>query len=395
MKRHKKISRRFIRTHLLVVLFSLILIIPLFNILFSIVDDVEDSENRAKQTLPVFNPAKLDIFPSQFETYFDDNFILRNLILQEYNRFVNFSLHFSAIPEKAFIGKNGFLFYSSYELENYRGDSLFTPEELNEFVAELKYRDSIVKANNAIYYFVLIPSKHSVYPENLPDFASKLVDQNNSELLMDELHAQTNIRAIYLRNYLVSKKNDELLYLKTDNHWNELGAFYAIQRLTEYMRLDFPQMKPLELSDFEISYQYRKGGNLAEMLGLADDKRMWEDFIHLNARNSDNIHVSDKKSYTPLEGFAYPEEYEIVYESNNDSLPKILMIRESFGTAAMPFIAQNSSRSVFIFDAWQHKFNDAIFYNEKPDIYIQFVMEGFLRQMLRYSREERQSRSLQ
>jgi hypothetical protein len=38
-------------------------------------------------------------------------------------------------------------------------------------------------------------------------------------------------------------------------------------------------------------------------------------------------------------------------------------------------VAANFSESVFIWDKWQYKMNEAIFEKEKPEVFIQIVFE--------------------
>jgi hypothetical protein len=54
------------------------------------------------------------------------------------------------------------------------------------------------------------------------------------------------------------------------------------------------------------------------------------------------------------------------------------MIHDSFGSTLIPFFNEHFSKSVYIFDGWQHAFNEEIVLNEKPDIYIQLVVESLL-----------------
>lgn len=385
--RHNPPMRRF-RSYLLSIVFVVAISVPAMNMFIDFIPDVQINENRLKAPFPAFDYKKLDPFPHEFEVYFEDHFVSRNFFLKQYMRLNLLLFQKSVIPDKAVIGTDGWLYMSGFELESYRGDSLFTNEEIAEFTAEVSRRDSIVRASGGHYYFIIVPCKHSVYPEFLPDFAEKKVAKNNAELVMENLQRCTGVSCLFPLKEIQSHKNGQYpLYSKTDNHWNHLGAFYAVQAVTDLIRKDFPAVKPLRLSDYRIVVNKQRGGNIAEMFGLQDE--LSEDFVSLEPIKPVKAHSAPKQNYPVIEGFAYPDEYELVYETGNDTLPKMLVIRESFASYATPFLSESASKAVFIFDAWQHKFNPEIFRSEKPDIYIQFVMEGFLRQMLRYSRAEK------
>ncbi|HBG71627.1 MAG: hypothetical protein A2W93_08290 [Bacteroidetes bacterium GWF2_43_63] len=381
---------RRIRSYLLSIVFIVAIIIPAVNIFVEIVPDVEINENRLKAPFPAFDFSKLDPFPREFEVYFEDHFVSRNFFLKQYMRLNLLLFQKSVIPDKAVVGSDGWLYMSGFELESYRGDSLFNNIELAELTSEIARRDSIVRASGGNYYFVIVPCKHSVYPEYLPEYAEKTVAKNNAELIMESLQRSTGVKCLFPLKEIQNHKTEQYpLYSKTDNHWNHLGAFYAVQAVAELIRKDYPAVKPLRLSDYRIVVKKQRGGNIAEMFGMQDE--LAEDFVSLEPIEPVRAHTADKQNYPVLEGFAYPEEYEVVFETGNDSLPKMLIIRESFAGFAAPYLSESSSKAVFIFDAWQHKFNPEIFESEKPDIYIQFVMEGFLRQMLQYSRAEKGS----
>ncbi|KAF5038412.1 SGNH hydrolase-like domain, acetyltransferase AlgX [anaerobic digester metagenome] len=385
---HNQPVRRF-RSYLLSIVFVVAISVPAMNMFFDFVPDANINENRLKAPFPAFDVSKLDPFPRAFEVYFEDHFVSRNFFLKQYMKLNLLLFQKSVIPDKAVVGTDGWLYMSGFELESYRGDSIFTDAELAEFTAEISRRDSIVRAAGGHYYFIIVPCKHSVYPEYLPDFAEKKVPKNNAELVMDNLHRCTGVKCMFPLKEIQSHKNGQYpLYSKTDNHWNHLGAFYAAQAVTELIRKDYPAVKPLRLSDYRIAVKKQRGGNIAEMFGMQDE--LSEDFVSLEPINPVRSHAAAKQNYPVPEGFAYPDEYELVYETGNDTLPKMLVVRESFATFATPFLSESASKAVFIFDAWQHKFNPDIFSSEKPDIYIQFVMEGFLRQMLRYSRAEKE-----
>ena len=66
----------------------------------------------------------------------------------------------------------------------------------------------------------------------------------------------------------------------------------------------------------------------------------------------------------------------MVFTNDNDSLPKLLMIRDSFARTVIPYLSEHFSESVYIFDGWHHEFNEDIVLEEKADIFIQFVLES-------------------
>ena len=76
----------------------------------------------------------------------------------------------------------------------------------------------------------------------------------------------------------------------------------------------------------------------------------------------------------------------MVYTTKNVSLPKLLLIRHSLGFSLIPFLSEHFSESVYIFDGWHHESNKEIVLNEKPDIYIQLVLESYIPSIYKYAK---------
>ena len=71
------------------------------------------------------------------------------------------------------------------------------------------------------------------------------------------------------------------------------------------------------------------------------------------------------------------KEYEIRYVKENDTSGlRILFIRDSFGAQVIPFIKESFKESVFIFDYWRYKINEAIVEKVKPDIVVFLNIES-------------------
>jgi alginate O-acetyltransferase complex protein AlgJ len=87
--------------------------------------------------------------------------------------------------------------------------------------------------------------------------------------------------------------------------------------------------------------------------------------------------------------FAYTWEYENVREIKNSKQPRLLIISDSFGAALFPFLSENFSRTVKIFDAWQYKLNEDIVNSEKPDAVVLVIDEPILRNFIKNIPKER------
>lgn len=355
--------------------FILILILPSLESVFNFMPKVENNENRALKSKPKANINLLDLFPEEYDSYYSDNFDLRNQLLW-LNSKLKFNIYNNPPVEgKAFIGRDGWMYITKHQMETYRGDNILTDKQLTRYHEIFEYRRNFLDSIGCKYYVVIVPTKTSVYSEYLPLSKRKEVEFTRTDQLSNLLDTMSGIKFIDLRRTFIDNKGKTRMYHKTDNHWNEYGAFIGYKKIINDISKDFPSIVPYSIDDFVVDSTEKVNRTLPAMMGIYDD--IVEYNITCRPNFSKKASVGSENNYPIPKYFGYKDEYEIVYEIDNDSLPKVLVIRDSFGTNLMPFLNEHFSKSVFIFDAWNHEFNEEIVINEKPDIYIQLVLEMF------------------
>ncbi len=98
------------RNFLIISIFILLLYSPfIYNI--SGIKIVDSSEQRTLIKKTIVNINSLASFPNRYEKYFDDNFGLKNELI-ELNNILHVKLLGVSPVDKVTIGKNGWLFYS-------------------------------------------------------------------------------------------------------------------------------------------------------------------------------------------------------------------------------------------------------------------------------------------
>lgn len=370
VERSKKIFQR-----LLVIIFSVLLIFPASNQIFKYFHDIKNVENRALAEMPELQLSYLDPFPAAFEAYYADHFFLRNRINKAWSVF-NREFLGKSPTDQILIGGDGWLF-SRDEAGTYLGQDLFSDEELNRFRKEITRRSEYLDSMGCKYYFVVAPTKYSVYPEYLPMVYRIGNHLTSTDQVIEVASKIDNVEVIDLREVLLKHKEAGLLYFKSDNHWNELGAYFAYAEMAEQIRKDFPKMPPVyPLDSFNIETKEIEGGNLARMMNA---EKEYPQMVPEISFKHEKIHEAPKAGYKSKSGkFGYEWLYEMVYVSNYPEAPSALVIRESFGNALMPVLPANFSKTVFIFDEWKYMLNKPIVNQEKPDVFIQLTLENFL-----------------
>ena len=363
-------------------LFLIIIYLPLSNEIFKFSEKQEISikENRQLATKPIFNIAKLDPYPSLYEKYFNDHFIFRDELLK-YHTYLNFFIFKqSPIPEKVTIGKDSWLFFTEKERAVYDGSFTLSTEQISEIISELNRRDSILKSMNIAFIILIAPTKAEVYSDYLPKYIQR--PQNTvTDNIINNISNQTKIPIIYPKIALKEARNQFHTYHQFDNHWNQAGAFVAYQKLMNEIKEIFPQIKAkmIDNSDVTLKSETIKGGNLANMIGLDHLLKEKNTFFEINQKKASQ---TDKQNYPPIPGFAYPNEYEMAYKTDINQLSKALIIRDSYAGALIPYLSESFSRTCFIFDAWQYRFNEEIIENEKPNIIILEIFEPHISNIL-------------
>ncbi|MEI7594232.1 MAG: DHHW family protein [Bacteroidota bacterium] len=370
------------RVYFISTIFIVIISFPLINSRFSLIKDIPSNENRKMASKPQLNFNLLDPYPPLYEKYYSDNFTIRSLMIKYYNLLNIYAFEKSPIPDQVIFGKDGWLFLAGNELDAYRGKNSFNQKDLEEFKLELEYRKKYIENNGGKFYFMIAPNKANIYSNKMPNNIFKINNQSWGEQLIEYLNLNSNVKPIDISNALINTKKENLYY-KLDNHWTELGAFYASNEVLKRIHLDFPKVNQLPISDYDLLISDKTHqGNIANMLS---NLKSFKEFEYKLVRKP-NFKAVDaaKAGYKVTEGFPYSWDYENVKEIIGSKNPKILIISDSFGYSIFPFISEEFSRSVKIFDAWQYKLNEEIIQKEKPDIVLLITVEPLLKNILKY-----------
>lgn len=370
-----------LKRYYLPVLFLAFIFFSLTDKMLNITKDIENSENKKATEKPEFDINHLDNFPSKYEDFFNSNFTLRNYFIKHFNQAVITYLGKSPLPDKVIFGKNDWLFYGEKHLDFYRGIERFTEDELLDMKKELFYRSEYLKKRGIKYYFIILPTKYTIYPEYFNNDIIRLYNNTLTDQLIDALGKNLPFTLIDTRKALIeAKKHNIRLFQKTDSHWNFAGGYFAYHYISQFLKKDFPEIKTMEINEYKIDSILQKGGDVAKMLGNEDKYK--EIMIKLTPLHSSVIE-GKKTGYDP-KGFSIPEDYEAVWINPKYKKPKGLIIRDSFTGYIIPYLYEDFAKSVYIFDRWEYGLNEEIIEKEKPDIFINIVLECHMKNILQH-----------
>lgn len=221
------------------------------------------------------------------------------------------------------LGSDGWLYFSETTNE-YIGEELLTDEEIGQIVDRLNEIYEYCKERNVNFIFTVAPNKNTLYPEHMPKRYLRQ-DMNNYDRLTAAL-AETDIPFVDFHD--LRDESDELLYYKTDTHWNSRGALAAYNRL---------------MSALNIECETYDGVPFVQKTHLGDLEQM----LHPSSYTEETEYAVDYDfTYSYVGRFKSEEDITIRTENVNGS-GSLLMFRDSFGSALLPLFAEEFKNACF------------------------------------------------
>ncbi len=338
------------RSWLIVISFLGILALPLSNSIFGFLPDFQSSENRQLAPRPSLKLSLLDPFPRQFSTYYEDHFPFRFRLVNLYTRIHLDLLQESPIPDKAMIGLDGWYFLAGKEMQSYLGSNNPTALELDSIRLELEYRRDYLKQFGSEFYIAIVPAKNNVYVDKMPFWAKRSSQGGWGEQINHDLQVHSSVKVVDLYAPFQTLRDQYLLYYKLDHHWSPVGAFWASKIALQQMQLEMPQIELPALEDYAITPQVKHDGSITGMFGV-EGNYTDTDFVLLPPGG---FHAQSgvPVGYPPVYGFPYTDEFERVLNRPDTTLPRLLMITDSYGFHMFPFMAESFGHTTNIFDSW-------------------------------------------
>jgi hypothetical protein len=349
-----------------------------------LIKPIENTENRALATKPVFDVTLLDPFPTAYEKYYNDHFPFRNHLAQLSSWIDFFVFNKELYEDRVIVGKNNVMFPIQKSLNHMLGKDLMKDQRIDSMRFELLRRKQFLDERNIAFIIVIAPEKYSVMPDPLPNFF-KPANTNKADQFAQVVQ-ELNIPLVDLRAHMADlQKNDrEAFYFKYDSHWNYYGAFIAYQHIMQTVKISFPQLPVLNLDQYALQKQPHVGGNLVDLIAMR--KYLSEEIIMLTPQ-FDTSHTPVVCPYEAPSFFPEVSSFFVGWETTSDTLPRLMVVRDSFTNSLIPYLKESFGRSVFIWDGWHMGLNVAIVENEKPDIYMLIVLESLVNNIVDFPGE--------
>jgi alginate O-acetyltransferase complex protein AlgJ len=369
----EKVNRKATDTAL-IALFVLLICLPTLDSLFNLDRTRPPEEKRRLAEMPQFKwewRAYVE-FPGNLEAHLNDHFGYRNWLIYAHN-YVTVSWLGTVTSPSVIKGKDDWLFFSGDRVLEYtRATDPFTAEELKQWRDVIEDRRDWLTGRGAHYLIVIVPNKHTIYREMLPDWLAEIGKKSRLDQLVEYLRANSSVEVLDLRDALLKAKTHGRLYHKLDSHWNDIGAFAAYEAIIARLSEWFPKLRALPREDFIERTTREPGGDLATMLGQQDVLK--EDKITLVPKQPLSASKTDPGYLLPLRAWSKEAE-PVVMERPGAAAGTVVVFRDSLSTALIPFLSEHFARTVCL---WQQEFDRDVIERENPVLVIHQIGERVL-----------------
>ena len=298
-----------------IALCMLLLVLPSLAMPFFPSED-SGAENRLLADYPVLLTDEGGLnraFDSDFEDWLRDRFAFRAQAVRA-NAALNYRLLRSSVNDSVVVGAGDWLYYAD-TVPDYTGEGRLSEDELAAISENLTALADALAAWGAELYVAVIPNKNTVYPQYMPERYAMRRDEGNIPLLREVCEGAPVTWIDLVTPLREAAEGEPLVYYKTDTHWNALGAAIAAEAVLTAMGREATGYTLAGEADFS-------DGDLARLMGLPGAL----------TERAPNV-IPD----VPLPQADFSQ-HRMSCDGSGEG--RLLVYRDSFGTAVAPWLAQ-------------------------------------------------------
>ena len=364
--------------YLIIILFCISIFIPLAFSDFK-GGTVSETEKRTLASFPEILSDNWKLLPgirSGIENWINDNVGFRTWA-NKTKASIEIKIFHNSPNQLVHIGKKGWLFYTGDKnLEIASGNFQLSPVQMENIKKNQIEIQRALKKQGIEYVIVFIPSKASVYPEYIG--GKYTIQKTLIDMVSEFLLESTSIPIINLKPDLLRSKEKQLIYYKTDTHWNMEGAYLGYTSIFNHLNLlGITYSTPIEINRSPAFHV----GDLTVMLNNILPP---EPYNSIQIVNQNSMKIDSGPYYDSLNNLIQKNGINnrffyiyYIYKNPVSEKRKIVIYGDSFfGSSIIPqLFAENFSETVFI---WSYQ----IMKNEldlvKPDLVILEVTERYI-----------------
>ncbi len=349
------------------VLFALFVGVPLALML---------SDRKSDVPFPVPNGmAGIFEFPSEFEHYFGNGFETRKPLARMHGRILQ-AVGTGIRTGGVLRGKDGWMFLTEAGvLQDYRREDPLPREKLERLRRRFETNQSFCNERGVEYALMIVPAKETVLTDMLPGgIEERRAGGSRTAYVQRFLQTKcVDLSPIDLVGPLRDARSWNEPYFKTDTHWNEAGALVAYRELLLRLRESNAELSIPELVSAAVLSKAIKGGNEAQILGLADE--VDERYLTISLSDARGVHRVDGKPLTFDQlNRAQFSKGNLHTQCDAGEWKSAIVFHDSFGLAPIKFIGRNFRDTYFMWSDFATTAVDRI----RPEVVIQIVWAGHL-----------------
>lgn len=305
--------------------------------------EVSEAENRTLKQVPKIVEGN---FTGEFESYYADQFVLRDEFLKLYTK--------GQILSNKTKVRDYFVYDNEWILEN--PEVYIDDEEIKKATGIINdYSKQLSESGKDVYY-ISMPYKTNVLQHMYPKYINSSISVENKDRFLANLNKEY-MNVLDLSEDFVNRFDEdtlEKLYFKTDHHWNSIGAYEAFKTIVESINKNSNENIKIDDSDYKeyvldnkpfsgsynlnmyqviskdepVPYVYRKGSEDYEL------RKSYDGTWFAPTEKSDIIaRFVNEDELTYAGSYIYDDHYYQLLNPNALTNKKALVIRDSYHSA--------------------------------------------------------------
>jgi hypothetical protein len=268
-------------------------------------------------------------------TNFQDNLYQKPFLIEKAN-LLQMKIGNRVFPN-VLLGKDGWMHYMGDGELNYFQNARRLENE-KELVKRLKTLNQHLKSQGITLVIAIAPNKSTIYPDTLPEQITPLSERSWLDSLISYSGEEHMPLIVDLRPPLLTARQDQDVFYKTDTHWNGYGAFAAYKAIINALKSSYPELKPYEIADLNLKLVIKN-----------NDVHDIPKVVGINTIKEPTLLIAPKKPFVqtlhPVDYYGYNQ-----FSSIPDStLPTLLTFHDSQGTYYLnDYLSMNFGKSYFI-----------------------------------------------
>lgn len=289
----------------------------------------ETAEKRALASFPrAIEEGRPNLdYLGQLGSWYADHFALRNALVDLDATLKERALVTSA-TDNVVVGTGGWLYYAG-ELNDWRRAAPMSDRAIANATHNLALVNEALSAQGKRFVVAIAPNKSTLYPGHMPPWLLAGSDPSNAERLGAAL-AERGVPYVNLLDALSAAERDlgGDLYLRRDSHWNNEGALVAAEALLDALghphvawEDEAPEVDATHVGDLDAMLHPAGAAGEPQPLWSSAQAFSW-------AGEATDVEAPKLETTASADG-------------------SLLMFRDSFGNALLPYMASSYGHASF------------------------------------------------